>query len=157
MRVLALDPGEKVGWACADIDPTSGAWQNLTHGITELWQMAESIHAVADKYDLIIYENWLLYAAKAQEMVGSSFPSVQFIGAVKLSARLAGTRVITQSAQIKEHADKAMKVLMPDMYELVTRPVRHDDGHDQDAIRHLFYWTLTRTDLAKEVTDAATH
>lgn len=154
MRVLALDPGSRVGWAAADVDPVTGEWDNLTHGITELWPMSDKVDEVAGNYDLIVIEDWRLYPDKAKTMVGSSFPSVQFIGAVKGSARRAGTKVVLQGAATKTSADKTMKAVRPELYELVTRPVAHDDGHDQDALRHLWFWTTKHTEVLSAASNA---
>lgn len=160
MRVLALDPGERVGWARADVDD-SGTWDDFRHGITPLRDMAMAVHraltdhdgydvrAMAPQYDVVVVEDWRLYPHLAKSMIGSSFPSVQFIGMVRLSCWLSNTKIVTQGAGIKTTADKMMAKVHPDLYELVTRPVAHDDGHDQDAIRHLFYWTTKNTTLLK--------
>jgi hypothetical protein len=153
LRVLALDPGERVGWARADVDP-AGNWSDMRHGITPLRDMALSMNRAlvrvpehGPSYDLVIIEDWRLYPHMAQSMVGSSFPSVQFIGMVKLCCWLSGTKLVTQGASIKSTADKTMKVLRPELYEIVTRPVAHDAGHDQDALRHLFFWTYRNTSV----------
>jgi hypothetical protein len=165
-RVLALDPGSKVGYARADISP-SGEWTDFRHGISDLWDMAEAVHGALysqpwysgieeqmvshdPEYDTVVMEDWRLYKTHAQTMIGSTFPSVQFIGAVKLCCRLAGVPCIMQGAALKSTADKTMKHLNPELYELVSRPVRHDDGHDQDAIRHMWHWTFCNTAIAKE-------
>ena len=150
-RVLVLDPGERVGWARAEVS-SDGSWTDLRHGITPLRDMAFKVHEAAKDYDVIVFEDWRLYPQQAKTMIGSTFPSVQFIGMVKLSAWMAGTKLVTQGAAIKTNADRAMKALMPDLYEVVTRPVRHDDGHDQDALRHLFYYVWRNTSLGSGAT-----
>lgn len=150
MRVLALDPGERVGWARADI-ADDGSWSDLRHGITPLRDMAVAVHrSLVDAtwqdvhpavYDVVVMEDWRLYPGNAKSMVGSSFPSVQFVGMVRLCCWLSGTKLVMQGAVTKKTADKTAARLRPDLYELVTRPISHDDGHDQDALRHLWFYT----------------
>lgn len=144
--VLALDPGERVGWARATVDE-DGGWTELRHGITPLRDMAITLSAQAKNYDTIVVEDWRLYPHMAKSMTGSSFPSVQFIGMVKLLCWLGPIEYVTQGAAVKNTADKAMSRIMPDLLGMVTRAVAHDDGHDQDALRHLFYWTWKHTRL----------
>lgn len=149
MRVLALDPGERVGWARADVDEL-GAWTDLRHGITPLREMALALHRALTPeegfqpqrdYDLVIVEDWRLRADKAREFAGSRFPAVQFIGMVRLCAWVSGVEVVMQPPRIKTPADKTLAALNPELYEKVTRPLKHDDAHDLDAIRHLWFWT----------------
>lgn len=156
MRVLALDPGERVGYAAADIDGLTIS--NLRHGITELWPMAEAVHRALEyelvptspgqlgdarmrrDYDVVVCEKWTLYSGMAAKFIGSSFPSVQFIGAVRLSCRLSGTKLVMQPASIKTMADRLLPQHWPEIAEMVLTPRAHDDAHDTDALRHLAYW-----------------
>lgn len=148
MRVLALDPGERVGWARADVND-AGQWSELRHGITELRPMALSVRESlagptpnSPGYDLVICEEWRLYPHKAQEMIGSSFPSVQFIGMVQLCCWTSGVKLKKQGAGVMTTGDKWMRRLNPELHEMVNAPRAHDDAHDMSAIRHLFYWTV---------------
>lgn len=166
MRVLALDPGERVGWARADVDE-DGTWSQLRHGITPLWDMATAVARASDiypsgedyesapDYDVVVMEDWRLYPHMANNFVGSAFPSVQFIGAVRLCCKLSGTKLVMQGAAVKKTADKTLAKLRPELHELVTRPIKHDDGHDQDAIRHLWVYTFRNTDVTTLIKGAA--
>jgi hypothetical protein len=158
VNVLVLDPGEKVGYARADIDE-HGNWTDVRHGITPLWDMAE---AVADSqgvvssagrgYDVIVVETWRLYQSHAKILIGSTFPSVQFIGAIKLICKLTGTEYVEQPASmqgVKSTGEESLglvrlKIDYPEYYELATRPVAHDDGHDQSALAHMAAFTFKR-------------
>lgn len=161
-RVLALDPGDRVGYARADVND-DGTWENLEHGITPLKQCALEVHAaltsgdadwITPKYDLIVMERWALYGHMASKMVGSEIPSAQFIGMVKLSAWLAGVPVVMQNARdvnsnrpgVLAPAEAHMKRFNPELFALVTQPGAHDEQHDLVAIKHLYYYThLKRT------------
>lgn len=163
-RVLALDPGERVGWARADVS-SDGQWTDLRHGITELRDMALAVHRslvlpIFDPakeepppdYDVVIVEDWRLYPGMAQQFVGSSFPAVRFIGAVQLCCWASGTKIVMQGARIKKPALQTMAKLRPELYELCTRPGAHDDTHDLDALMHLWFYTFKHCPLvgAKE-------
>lgn len=158
-RVLALDPGDRVGWARADV-AEDGTWTDLRHGITPLREMAFAIDEALDthshpdypddccQYDVVVCEDWRLYPDKAKDFIGSTFPSVQFVGMVRLCVWQSSAKLVMQGANTKKTADKAMKVCMPDLYAKVTTPRAHDDAHDMDALRHLFFWTFQHTTLA---------
>jgi hypothetical protein len=147
-KVLALDPGDRVGWARADV-ADDGTWTEFRHGITPLRDMATAVYYVKKRYDVMVCEDFRLYPQMARSLVGSSFPSVQFIGMVRLCCWLADIEFVLQGARAKEMADRSMKKLCPDLYNLVTTPRAHDDAHDHDAIRHLWTWTMKNTELAK--------
>lgn len=151
--ILVLDPGERVGWAKAEIDDL-GNWSDVGHGITPLWEMADAIAKAQDlkgysqngddsggkTYDVIVCEKWRLFASHAKTMIGSEFPSVQFIGAIKYICRATGTKYVSQAASDQAPAGVGMarlKADYPKYYELATRPVAHDDGHDQSALAHM--------------------
>ncbi|MGZ6570493.1 MAG: hypothetical protein ACXVHB_05810 [Solirubrobacteraceae bacterium] len=167
-RVLALDPGDKVGWARADIHD-DGTWENVRHGITPLKPMALAVHRslvppsplrpVAE-YDAVVMERWALYAHKAKAMIGSEIPSAQFIGMVKMSCWLAGVPCVMQNAakvnsnrsDVLAPAEASMKKLRPELFELVTQPGAHDDQHDLVALKHL--WAYTFDNYPVKVTHA---
>ena len=152
LRILALDPGERVGWARAVVAP-DGSWSELRHGITPLKDMALAV-SKAD-YDVIVCEDWRLRPATARNFIGSSFPSVQFIGMVRLCCWLSNTKLVMQGADTKSTADKTMAQLWPAMYEKVSASRAHDDAHDMDAIRHLWFYTYRNTDGIPQPQEAA--
>jgi len=162
-RILALDPGDRVGWASAEVHD-DGTWTSLRHGIEDLKACALEVHyalghelryaGVAGNLprdlDLIVMERWALYATHAKKLVGSEIPSAQFIGAVKLSCWLAGVPCVMQGAAkvnsnkpgVLAPAEASMKKLRPELFEFVTQPIAHDDGHDLVAIKHAWQWTF---------------
>jgi hypothetical protein len=162
-RILALDPGDRVGWARADV-ADDGTWTNLRHGITDLKPMALNVHHALDQYsgqhagpeyDRIVIERWALYAHKAKVMIGSEIPSAQFIGAVKLSCWLANVPIVMQGASLVNSnkpgvlstAEASMKKLRPELFEMVTQPGAHDEQHDLVALKHLWIWTFRNCDV----------
>lgn len=153
-RVLALDPGDRVGWARADVHE-DGTWENLKHGITPLRDMAIAVHSSLattgsrrdPKYDIVVVEDWRLRPGEERNFIGSSFPSVQFIGMVKLCCWLSGTTYVTQQPSDKKIALKSMANLRPDTHEMVTTPRKHDDAHDMDALMHLWFYTFKNCEV----------
>ena len=159
MNVLVLDPGERVGWARATIGE-HGNWSNVRHGITPLWEMADAVCNAQNvqndddrpTYDVIVVETWRLYQSHAKQMIGSTFPSVQFIGAIKLICRLTGTQYVEQPASMQGYKSTGepslglvrLEIDYPEYYELATRPIAHDDGHDQSALAHMAAFTFKR-------------
>jgi hypothetical protein len=137
-----------VGWARADVRP-DGSWTDLRHGITPLRDMALAAHAsiVDGRYDVVVMEDWKLFPAMAAQFIGSGFPSVQFIGAVRLCCWVSGTKLVMQGAATKKPTLEIMQSVDPELYAKVTQPIKHDDGHDLDALIHLFRWTWKNTSL----------
>lgn len=143
MNVLALDPGQKVGWARAAV-ADDGSISDLRHGITEWKPMALRLGDVMHEYDVVIYETWRLRPDKAMQMIGSTFPEVQFIGVVRYLAWLYPQQ-ITVYAQGADLQKTGRKVLIPELKEVMDRmPKTHDDAHDGSAILHLSYWLWDR-------------
>lgn len=150
-RVLALDPGDRVGCASATITP-DGEWKVLAHWIDDLKPCALRVHhdLQGGMYDVVVCERWALYATHAKVMIGSEIPSAQFIGMVKLSCWLAGVPIMMQAAAkvnsnkpgVLAPAEKSMQKLRPELFELVTQPIAHDDGHDLVAVKHLWAHTF---------------
>lgn len=144
MKILALDPGEKVGWATASLD--DGGLAVDTHGISHLKDMALAIfRAVVEerRYDLVIYETWRLRRDKAMTFVGNEFPSVQFIGMVRLCCWLSNTKIVAQGPGVKQSTADAVLDAghYPEIKKLIDgAPKRHDESHDVDALRHLVAW-----------------
>lgn len=146
MRVLALDPGERVGWARAEVG-SDCTWTDLRHGITPLKDMALAVHYAQSNrgetpYDLIVCEGWRLQAGKQDEFIGSEFRSSQFIGMVRLCGWTSGTDVVLQEPRVKYHQCNEPTNQPEWLREKLDKfPKTHDDAHDADALLHLWYWT----------------
>lgn len=138
--VLALDPGERVGWARAVLYE-DGSWKELRHGITPLKDMALAVASSAGQYDTIVMESYRIQASKAKQHIGSEVLSLQFIGMVRLSAWMAASpRLVMQPPFPAKKT--GFKVAPPEVQEILARmPKTHDDSHDADALAHLaYYW-----------------
>jgi hypothetical protein len=153
VRVLALDPGERVGWAAgvASVTGQEPAELHVTaHGIDYLKDCALAVHqavAIEKRYDVVVYETYRLTAKGARVLVGSDLQPAQFIGMVRLSCWLAGVKLVPQGPKEKSSALKSMKS-HPSGADIQARldkmPKSHDDGHDGDALLHLWHWFWAR-------------
>lgn len=144
MRVLAIDPGERVGYATGEIvdDPVKPGAKTLRvtgHGISFLKDFALKLHEVAGGYDVIVYETWRLRAALANRFAGSDFPAVQLVGMIRLCAWVnPNVKLVGQGPAIKS---TALKTVGPDIKRILDGlPKAHDDAHDGDALMHLHYY-----------------
>lgn len=158
MKVLWIDPGEKVGWAHAAVKnavwvgtpaPEGGvkisdkpAELKVTgHGISHLKDFALKLHEVAGDYDLIGYERYRISGAHVRRHVGSDVPTLQLIGMIRLCAWVGGVKIVEQDPGKMATADKVIPVNFPDIQRRLDElPKTHDEAHDGSALRHLAYW-----------------
>lgn len=137
MRVLAIDPGERVGWARGIVSPDSLLIED--HGISGLKPFAVKLHEVIADYDAVIYETFRLTPKGARTSIGSDLPTLQLVGMIRCAAWLnPEVKLIAQDPAIKKTADKTAKDEALRLIE--AEPGTHDDAHDIDAVRHLSYW-----------------
>jgi hypothetical protein len=139
-RILAIDPGEKVGWATAlswpattDADPRL---EVLDYGIAGLKDFALKLAKVYANYEHVIYETWRLRTPKHQ--LGSDMQTSQLIGMVRLIGWLHPEVKLTgQGPQIKATAAKTM----PDDIRAIIEgaPATHDEAHYADALMHAWH------------------
>lgn len=137
-RVLAIDPGERVGWAHGIA--SSDGLEVTGHGITGLKDFALKLHEVTGDYDVLVYETWRLRADRVRQFAGSDFPAVQFVGMIRLCAWLhPQVRLVSQGPDAKTTGAKVAPQSVREV--LANLPKSHDDAHDGDALMHLSkYW-----------------
>jgi len=134
-RLIAIDPGERVGWATGVL--ADGIIELDTHGISELKPFAIKLGERIADYDTVIYETYRLSAVGAKQ-IGDDLQTSQLIGMIRYLAWTSGTKLVAQSPKIKTTADKVAKGDFKRLIE--AEPGTHDDAHDIDAIRHLAYY-----------------
>lgn len=140
MKVIAIDPGERVGWCTAEYTPgTEDPLKLINHGISLLKPFACKFYAQVEKYDVIIYEKFVLFSGeRGRSQIGGEIPTAQLVGMIRLCGWMADKKLVSQSVQNKKTGDK---VAWGVFKELIDGEVKtHDDAHDIDAIRHLVYW-----------------
>ncbi len=145
MTLLAVDPGETVGWAI--FDPTTNAKLN---GGQDDWP--EFLRKLADGFglvpgrdyesgpfagvNLIVQEEFQIYPPDVGDGPPPYWDHVivaRVIGAVQVLADLAGVHVDYQGANIKSDALKAAA------FEDFSRPL-HENRHENDATMHGTFW-----------------
>ncbi len=103
-------------------------------------------------FNIVVYEAWRLRASKAKSLTGSDMQSVQCVGGLKLISWVTGvTTLHTQEPAIKPIADKYMAAFghpdyLPDS----------DAEHPKDAVRHLWYYAITKHEVKPSPTPLTT-
>lgn len=148
LSALAIDPGERVGWANGLIHPhhfqadQSGREHDLGAGLQVEGQGVHDLKTFALKmfesfanYDVVIYETWRLYPGHAKAMVGNDMQPSQLVGMIRLASWLnPKVKLVSQGATIKKTATKTMPAYIKDRFALST------EQHDQDALMHLWFY-----------------
>lgn len=153
LKVLALDPGEKFGWAVGEIDTDKPSLQLINYGIATMKNLMLTLADRASRYDVIVYESYQIKASHARAHIGSSVPTLQAIGMVRLSAWLAqdaqllvgkpGPQLIEQRPSDKPTGRSVARGSFPAMSVLIEEALdlddagQHDEAHHGDAIMHL--------------------
>ena len=155
MKVLALDPGERVGWAIGTITKrVEGVLirHEMTvedHGISYLKDcyLAVDDALVDGRYDVVVMEGFKLTQRGAKTSIGSTMQTVQFIGMVRGSCWRHGVPLRMQWPADKSSARRSLKIdhpaaaAMRERLEKITGA--HDDRHDEDALIHLWHHFFT--------------
>jgi hypothetical protein len=83
--------------------------------------------------ELFVVEDWVLYADKAEKLIGDRQETVRGIGALQFIARARGIDFVFQPATIKDGACEA------GAREFFTRPL-YPNRHSNDATMHGVYY-----------------
>ncbi len=151
LNVLALDPGERVGWTTSTI--TTGDQPRLTiddYGILRLKDAGLALEGEApggtpdfrpEHFDAVIFETWILTAKGARDAIGSEMESSQFIGMVRSACwRSPRTKIVRSLPKRKTDALMYLRNDHPDYAAaqaiVDAAPARHDDAHYADAVLH---------------------
>lgn len=157
LSVLAIDPGEKVGWADGVIDTDSGRLTVMSHGIEHLKPFAMALAgmnrasgpAPIHMYGAVIYERWRLSAVHAKTLIGNDMQTSQLIGMIRLLSWLHSVKLVAQDPKDYHQGE----VVAPPTVRAIldTLPKAHDESHDGPALCHLaHYWYKNFFDPTKE-------
>ncbi len=126
-----------MGWATAE---KSGSDLTLVnHGISQLQPFAIKLYKSIVNYDVVIYEKYVLFGGeRGLAQVGGEIPTAQLVGMIRLLAWVNDKKLVSQAPAIKKTADKTAEGEFKSLIE--GESATHDDAHDIDAIRHLWYW-----------------
>lgn len=150
-RILAIDPGERVGWARAEAYEDTMAGCHLLdlegHGITPLKDFAVKLYEVAGTYDTIIYEPYRIAGDKRRlyAHIGSDVPTLQLIGMIRLCGWLnPSIKLVSSGTGRKSAGRKYAAAELPEISEKIEAALAtdHDSGHDGDALMHLAAYFL---------------
>lgn len=153
MKIVAVDPGETTGWSVWE---TEGL-KKLDGGQTPLWEFIDDLQiALMENNELleitrpsalpfvgverIICEDWVIYQkeAEAGALNWDKCRTARGIGAIELIARITGTPITLQGANIK---DAAVAMGAEDQF---VSPL-HENRHENDSTMHaVFYMVKNR-------------
>lgn len=138
LRILAIDPGERVGWARGTVqaDPDDGISLRIDgQGVHELKDFAIKLYESITNYDVVIYETWRLYPGMAKKMIGNDMQPSQLVGMIRLLAWVhPDVKLVSLGATVKNTAIKTQ----PDW--LRDRVAKSTEEHDKDALHLLWYY-----------------
>lgn len=124
--ILAIDPGETSGWATFTTDGTF-----IQRGQLGFDDMLEML-AVCIPYATFVLETYTHDPGRQKR--GSTFKTVQLIGAIKLRALQLGAEVVTVSREAKT---------MGAIYTGEPQPKDHKLSHEVDAKNIGTFWLVT--------------
>lgn len=154
LKVLAIDPGEKVGWAKGTIDTDDPSLVLDNYGIATMKDFCVTLADRASMYDVIVFEPYIIDAAVRH--VGSTVPTLQCVGMIRLCAWLGqalarvfdepGPQLVESSRTHKPTGRAAAKIHSPQISALIEEALeldqagRHDEAHHGDALMHLVWY-----------------
>lgn len=128
--LLSLDPGETLGWCEFRYGQLARTGQRRIKSFRDFEVLIQNVAP-----DVIVCENYKVYAHKAAEHIGSEVVTVQYIGAIKLIAQQRGIPVVLQMASQAKGFATDQKLRGWSLYQTNKR-------HANDAIRHACYYLL---------------
>ncbi len=137
--VLALDPGETTGVAEFDGDNKIRVYQKVTK---DLGLSYEWLEAKLERFDGLLpnpqfnhlrYEDYRVYAWKAEDHAWSPVHTIQWIGAIKVAAHVTQT---PNSCLMAANVKKFWTDDKLNMFDLNPKGLKHG----RDALRHLLYY-----------------
>lgn len=139
--VLAIDPGEKVGWARGTISLRDYSIDVTGHGINTMQPFAVALGERFNEYDAVVYETWRLHPHHAKHLIGDPMLTSQLIGVIRyLSWLHPDTKLASQGPNCMATGEKAAPDNVKEILERM--PKAHDDSHDGSALRHLSYYAF---------------
>ena len=147
-RVLALDPGERVGMAWCRMSP-----DRMARVKTNVLPWVDCAHWLVEHrhdFDVTVYETWIPRRINGTMdwIEGDALISAQFVGQLKLAAWLGEQRLKSYGPINKEAFQSSMPA------RLRRRQAASSEQHDKDALMHLwgYYfenWMDTTPDKVK--------
>lgn len=140
--VSGWDPGGTTGYFIGELDSGAPAgFQVLESGIIQWHYRFSRIRLLLDRYrpSTSIVESFRLYRDKAQDQIGSTFPSAQVIGIIEAYCFMVGIAMpIYQPAATI--AGKPPVLVLPIHTNLLYMGTKDMMEHSNDAYKHVRYW-----------------
>lgn len=135
-KVLAFDPGETCGWAYFEKGKLRAKGQITVPIVKETLEAQEVHHLVqGTDPDVVVIEDYKVYAHKAQAHTWDSLYTPKLIGYIQCSTQLLdGCSIVNQMASTKQFCSND-KLKQWGYYQTSMR-------HANDAIRHGCYYLL---------------
>lgn len=146
--ILAFDPGESTGLAAVD----SGNWPPRvlqTATVRELGELVEwwkywilPYHELRNGLEMgaLVYESWRLRPGTAKQKVGSEFPEIQVIGAIKLLAYQAGL----WDKLVKQEPYSQAGTMFDATLRQYGKSLKLKTPHEKSALCHALYYLKRR-------------
>lgn len=132
-KILAIDPGERTGWATGESTPDGLVVTG--QGVAPLKNFAVKLGESFENYDTVLYETWRLYANMAKRLVGNDMQPSQLVGMIRYISWLnPSVKLVSLGADVKKTAEKTA----PD--EIKERLLRSSEEHDKDALLLLWFY-----------------
>ncbi len=138
-RVIAIDPGERAGWASATLAENSIT--DIEHGVLPQKQMAFQLYAwqvPEPRFDVVCFESWRPRpkAGSMNWIIGNQLLSAQHVGQIRFIAWLSGAKLVSYGPDRKG-------VAMASMPEALKQRMKGShEQHDQDALMHLWLYAF---------------
>lgn len=128
MKILGVDPGGMNGLAWFKDDYQLEGFNQISLNDFPIW-----LDQHQPVPDLVVLENYRLWKHKALQQSGSDMPASQAIGMVKAYCKVRGIKLVEQSPQILEAAQKMSQMKMPS---------DHSQSHWVSAYNHVFWYMV---------------
>lgn len=131
MIIVGFDPGETTGYAVVETKERGEFPAVLERGVLAQWH---GIRRLLDTYspELIIAEEFRLYASKAQAQVNSNMIAPQVLGVIKYLGEIYHIPIILQGANLGKFVRLPQEVF-----------TALNSAHERDALCHIMAYLNT--------------
>ena len=140
--ISGWDPGGTTGYFIGTVDLTSNTgFQVLESGIIPWAVRFSRIRSLLDRYrpSTSVVESFRLYKEKAQDQIGSEFPSSQVIGIIGAYCFMSGlAQPVFQPAAVI--AGRPPVLVLPEHVNALYKGLAIEMEHSNDAYKHARYW-----------------
>jgi len=134
-RILAIDPGETVGWSLFVGGQLAKCGQIRTTEFTRAQLLELNKMLIDTQPDVIVYESYRVYSWKTDDHAWNEVHTAQIIGIIRYQAIRGGVPYTMQTAQIAKQFVTDEKLKSWGLWE-------KGQKHARDSIRHGIYWML---------------